>query len=326
MAFDLTAVSAATHARIEKKWQDNLSIKTPLMMRLKEEGGMQLIGGGTELSFPVITDDGNAGSYFGDDVLNISRPGGLVKLTFNWKQFFSTVRIDGIEEVQNSGEEEAASVYDGRFKQAEITTINKFEEMLFGDGTGNNSKDWNGLRALFPDDNTTGTIGGQSRVTNTQLRHQVRSTAVTGFNTSQAGRSVMTNLYADCVQGLRKPNFITTTPAIWVLYNLSLTANERFLPENMKGLVNAGFEVVAFMQAPVTMSAKCPASHLYMLRIAKPKTDGGVFLLMAKDRNFKLGKFIEPADQDFVVAKVLSAGELGTDAPYLNGVATNITG
>jgi len=325
-AFDLTAVNASTRARIEKKWQDNLSVKTPLMMRFKEEGGMQLIGGGTELSFPVISDDGNAGSYQGDDILNISRPGGLIKLTYNWKQFYSTVRIDGLEEIQNAGEEEAASVYEGRFAQAETTTINKFEEMLFGDATGNQSKDWNGLRALVADDPSTGTIGGQSRATNTQLRNQANTTAVTAFNTSQNGRSVLTNLYASCVQGIRKPNFISTTQAIWVLYNLSLTSNERFIPENSKKLANAGFDVVAFMNAPVTMSAKCPASHLYMLRIAKPKSDGGIFLLISKDRNFKLGKFIEPADQDFIVAKVLTAGELATDAPYLQGVATNITG
>lgn len=326
MAFDLTAVNASTRARIEKKWQDNLSVKTPLMMRFKDQGGMQLIGGGTELSFPVISDDGNAGSYQGDDVLNISRPGGLKKLTFNWKQFYSTVRIDGLEEIQNSEPEKAADVLDGRFQQSETTTINKFEQMLFGDGTGNGSKDFLGLQAIVADDPTTGTIGGQSRATNSNLRNQVNSTAVTAFNTTQNGRSVMTNLYASCVQGIRKPNFITTTQAIWALYNLSLTANERFIPDSLKGMVNAGFDVVAFMSAPVTMSAYCPASHLYMLRIAKPKTDGGIFLLIHKDRNFKLGKFIEPADQDFVVAKVLTAGELGADAPYLSGVATNITG
>lgn len=325
-AYDLTAVQASTHARIEKKFQDNLMKKTPLLMRLKDQGGMQLIGGGTELSFPVIVDDGNAGSYQGDDVLNIGRPGGLIKLTYNWKQFYSTVRIDGLEEIQNAGEEQAASVLDGRFAQAETTTANKFEEQLFGDGTGNGSKDFNGLQAIISETPTTGTVGGQSRATYSQLQNQVYSTAITGFNTSSAGRIGMTTLWADCVQGTRKPNFIVTTSTIWGLYQISLTTNERFLPDSLKGMVNAGFAVVSFMDAPVTMSAYCPAGNLYMLRIAKPKTDGGLSLVVSRSRNFKLGKFIEPTNQDFVVAKILTAGELICDAPYLQGVIASITG
>jgi hypothetical protein len=65
---------------------------------------------------------------------------------------------------------------------------------------------------------------------------------------------------------------------------------------------------------------------MYMMRIAKPKSDGGIFLLFNRDRYFKMGKFIEPVDQDKRVAKILTAGQLATDAPYLNGVATSITG
>jgi hypothetical protein len=51
-----------------------------------------------------------------------------------------------------------------------------------------------------------------------------------------------------------------------------------------------------------------------------------MFIVINKDRNFKLGKWIEPVDQDKRVAKVLTAGQFCTDAPYLNGVITSITG
>lgn len=68
--------------------------------------------------------------------MTVSRPSGLQPLTFDWKQFYSTVVFDGIEEIMNSGPEAAADLVEGRMKQAEITTANKFETMLCGDGTG----------------------------------------------------------------------------------------------------------------------------------------------------------------------------------------------
>lgn len=328
MPYNLDAVLASTHARIEKKFQDNLSVKTPMFMKFAEKEGKVLLDGGKELTFPVILGDGNAGSYYGDDVLNTGRPEGLQPLKFDWKQFYSTIVIDGIEEIMNSGESQAADLVEGRMKQGELTTANKFEEMLCGDGTGNSSKDWNGLQSLIADDPTTGTVGQLSRVTYSKLRNQTFTTAVTGFNTSQAGRNAMTKLFVDCTKGSRKPNFIVTTPAIWVLYQLSLTANERFVMEGGdKKLASAGFDNIVFMgQAPVVASDSCLASHMYMIRIAKPKTEGGTFLVFSSQRYFKLGKFIEPADQDKRIAKVLSAGQLCTDAPYLNGVITSITG
>ena len=328
MAYNLDAILASTHARIEKKFQDNLATKTPMFIKFAEKEGKQLVDGGKELTFPVIVDDGNAGSYYGDDTLNVSRPGGLQPLTYSWKQFYSTVVIDGIEEIMNAGEAQAADLIEGRMKQSEITTANKFEAMLCGDATGNNSKDWNGLQNLIADDPTTGTIGGLSRATYSQLRNQLYSTAVTAFNTTQAGRNAMTRLYVDCTNGLRSPNYGVTTPLIWVLFQLSLTQNERFVMEGAdKKLASAGFKNIVFMgDCPITFSSNCLAAHMYLMRVAKPKTDGGISLIVSSQRNFKMGKFIEPADQDKRIAKILTAGQLITDAPYLNGVITNITG
>lgn len=332
MAYNLDAVLASTHARIEKKFQDNLSTKTPLFLKFTSEG-QALVEGGKELTYPVILANGNAGSYYGDDILTVSRPGGLQPLTFSWKQFYSTVTIDGVEEIMNAGESEGASLLEGRMSQAELTTAEKFEEMLCGDGTGNvggdgTARDWNGLQNLIPDVNTSGSIGGLSLATYTKLRNQVYSATVTAFNTSQAGRNAMTTLWVNCKHGSRTPNFAVTTDAIWVLFQLSLTANEKFeMMNGDKKMANAGFPNIQFMGGTtVVSSAFCPTAHMYMMRVAKPKTDGGVFLVISKSRNFKMNKFIEPIDQDKRVAKVLTAGQLATDAPYLNGVITSITG
>lgn len=334
MAYNLDAILASTHARIEKKFQDNLSTKTPTFIKFAEKDGKNLVDGGKELTYPVILGNGNAASYYGDDIFNVARPAGLQPLTYQWKQFYSTVTIDGIEEIMNAGEAEAASLVEGRMVQAEVTTAEKFEAMLMGDGTGNVggdgvARDWNGLQNLVADDPTTGTIGGLSRATYTQIRNKVYSTAVTAFNTSQAGRNALTTLWADCTNGMRSPNYAITTTAIWTLFQLSLTANERYeMLNGDKKLAQAGFKNIVFMgDVPVVFSGtSSPASHLYMLRIAKPKTDGGMFLTISKQADFKLGKFIEPVNQDTRVAKIRTAGQLCTDAPYLSGVITSITG
>lgn len=332
MAFNLDAINATTLAKINKKFTDNLSTKTPLFLKLKEKGGLETVDGGKELTYPVILANGNAGSYYGDDVLTISRPAGIQPLTYNWKQFYSTIRIDGIEEIMNAGEGLGAKLFEGRMEQAEITTSELFETMLFGDATGNVggdgvARDWNGLQALVADDPTTGTIGGLARASYTKIRNQAYTTAVAAFNTTNAGRIALTTLWANCTQGQRSPNFITTTVAIWTLYQISLTSNERFVMSGGdKALTSAGFANTAFMSAPVTFSSACPASHLYMLRIAKPSSTGGIFLVVSSAKNFKMEPFIKPIDQDIRVSKVLTAGQLCCDAPYLNGVATSITG
>lgn len=325
--YNQDGIDASTHARIEKKFQDNLIGATPAFIKFAEKEGKSLIDGGKELTFPIIVDDGNAGSYIGDEVLGVSRPGGLQPLTYQWRQFYSSIVIDGIEEVMNSGPEAAADLLDGRMKQAESTTANAFDVMLNGDGTGNSSKDWNGFQNLIADDPTTGTIGGLSRVTYSNARNQTYTTAVTAFNTAQAGRQAMTRLYVDCTKGMRAPNWGETTKAIWVLFQLSLTTNERYMMDGDKKLASAGFQNIVFMgDCPITFSDNCLATHLYLMRIAKPKTTGGIFMVFNRDRHFKLGEFRKPVDQDKRVALVLSAGQLCTDAPYLNGVITNITG
>lgn len=332
MAFNLDGINATTLANINKKFTDNLSTKTPLQVKLKENDALETVSGGKELTYPVILGNGNAGSYYGDDVLTISRPAGIQPLTYQWKQFYSSVRIDGIEEIMNAGEGEGAKLFEGRMQQAELTTAEVFETMLFGDATGNVggdgvARDWNGLQNLVPDDPTTGSIGGLARATYSKLRNQAYTTAVTTFNTASAGRNAMTTLWANCTQGQRSPNFVTTTVAIWVLYQLSLTTNERFaMSGSDKALTSAGFPNIAFMSSPVTMSSACPASHLYMLRIARPKSTGGMFLIVSNKANFKMQPFIKPIDQDIRVSLVLTAGQLACDAPYLNGVATNVTG
>src|SRR3990167_8328579 len=115
--YNQDGIDASTHARIEKKFQDNLIGATPAFIKFAEKEGKVLIDGGKELTFPAIVDDGNAGSYIGDEVLTSSRPGGLQPLTFNWRQFYSSIVIDGIEEIMNSGPEAAAGVMAGRMKK-----------------------------------------------------------------------------------------------------------------------------------------------------------------------------------------------------------------
>ena len=272
--YDVTSIDATTLSKIEKKFQDNLSKRSPVIAKFRSSEAMVLMDGGKELSFPVICDNGNATSYLGDDTLPVTKQQ-LRRLTFSWRQFAATVRIDGLEEILNSGPEEAASILEGRMEGAEIDTTNKFETMLGADGTGNvggdgEVRDWNGLQNLVSDTPTTGLIGGLSRTTFTQLRNQVFSTAVTAFNTSNAGRNALLELWTNCCQGGRRPNFIPTTPAIWRLYHLSLTATERLDLENGKDRsVTAGIPNLKFMDADVVldggMGGFAPASTAYFL-------------------------------------------------------------
>ena len=125
----------------------------------------------------------------------------------------------------------------------------------------------------------------------------------------------MTSLYNSCSFGNQKPTFGLMTKTIFEAHQLSLQENERFIKEGEAA--NAGYPHVTFMvNMRLTFGDNVLAGHFYFLN---PK-----YLKMKclKNKNFKMGSFIEAYDQDCEAAKITHGGQLTTNSPRYQGVYT----
>jgi hypothetical protein len=76
------------------------------------------------------------------------------------KQYAGSISISGIEEAKNNGEQEIINLLEAKIMQAEESMREGFNTMFYGDGTGNSSKNWNGLGNLVE---ATGSVGGMTQ-------------------------------------------------------------------------------------------------------------------------------------------------------------------
>lgn len=245
---NLSEIATTTLERRSKKIRDNVSKNNAILMSLADKAEEPVDGGRLlyeELSFQ---ENPNGQWYSGYDTLNVSAADVLSAAEFNWKQYAVAVTMSGLEELQNSGEHAVLKLLAKRIEVAESTMANALSAGLYGDGTGSGGKEINGLDAAVPQDPTTGTYGGISRVTYPFWRSQLRDSAATPTSSTIYGE--MLALYIACSRGTDTPNLIMSGGTIYQTYVASLQAQQRFT--NPK-LADAGFTTVKFMGADVVL-------------------------------------------------------------------------
>ncbi len=88
-----------------------------------------------------------------------------------------------LEMKQNAGKERIIDLLKGKFDVLETSMRNELGTQIYGDGTGNSSKDIGGLQLLVADDPTTGTVGGINRANFTFWRNQLWDFSVESVTT-----------------------------------------------------------------------------------------------------------------------------------------------
>lgn len=318
---DLRALYATTKPKLSSSIADGISERIPLLEEIKKSGNFkQNVGGGTEFHESAIVGDSNAtGGYKKGTVLNVNEQEGIDKFAFTPAFHYATVYMDGTELAMNAGDARAVSLLSARIEQAKMSKYNNLDAYLCGTDNNGDQFGWLGLQDIVPDDKTATIQGtGVDRTVYTKAQNAVVTTSIasaTAWNTSQAGRAVMTSLYNQCSYGNERPTFCLMTRSIFEAYQLGLQENERFINPGKKA--NAGYPHVTFMvDMKVTFGDNVLAGHFYMLnpKFLKFKTLSG--------KNFKMGDFIEAYDQDAEAAKITLGGQLCTNSPRYNGVYT----
>ena len=299
-------VLSTTLKKYRKTLTDNIHKSNAVFYMLKKNGALKVEDGGERIVEPLMYGKNTtAASYNGYDTLDTTPQEGIDSAEFNWKQYSTSIGIDGRTERQNSGTSKLIDVLEAKTKQAEMSLTEELSEGLFSDGTGNSSKDLTGLEAMVL---ASGTYGGINSSTYTWWRAYVESTSEalgldkmrTAFNTTSIG-------------GKDTPDLIVTTQALFEKYEglftvvsvASTTSGAFATPsEGSKKVADGGFQTMAFKGVPIVWDEQCPSGTMYFLNTKHMK------LTVHKDANFEISDFVKPEDQDARVAQILWMGNL----------------
>ena len=284
---------STTLANYRDQLTDNIFTARPLTYTLMEKGRIRMLNGGTKIVEPLIYGLNNTvGSYGGYDTLNLAPQEGISAAEFEWKQYAASISISGIEEAKNNGEQEIINLLEAKIMQAEESMREGFNTMFFADGTGNSSKDWNGLGNLVENGNTVGNIDSS---TYTWWKSYEENTA-TALTLAQ-----MATAYNSVSVGNDHPDTLLTTQTLFEKYEALLQPNLRYTDTKT---ADAGFQNLLFKSAPVMYDTGCTAGTFYFLN-SKYLT-----LVGHTSKWFEQTAFIRPEDLDARYALIMCYGNL----------------
>lgn len=255
MAFANTSVSDIIASTIEERSTtiaDNVTKNNALLSQMKLKGRVKTVSGGSQIIEAIaFAENGNAAFYSGYDQLPTSPQDVLSGSTWTLKQAAVPVVISGLEELQNSGEEEIFDLMEARLGVAEDTMKNIVCQSLYGDGTAWGGKALVGLDAMAETTATasqTSTVGGISR-TNFSFWRSYCEGSIT-LPTSTTIQGVMNRFWANLTRGTDSPDLILMDNNYWAAFTASLQLIQRFTSAEVG---NLGFPSIKFMNADVVL-------------------------------------------------------------------------
>ena len=287
------ALLSTTLANYRSQLTDNVFTARPLTYALMEKGRIRMLNGGTKIVEPLIYGkNSTVSSYSGYDSLSLAPQEGISAAEYDWKQFAASISISGLEEAKNNGEQEIINLLEAKIMQAEESMRESFNQMFFSDGTGNSSKDWNGLGNLVESGNTVGNIDSN---TYTWWKSYEENTA-TALTLAQ-----MSTAYNSVSVGNDHPDTLLTTQTLFEKYEALLQPNLRYTDTKT---ADAGFQNLLFKAAPVMYDVHCTAGTFYFLNSKY------ITLVGHSNKWFAQTEFIKPEDTDARYALIMCYGNL----------------
>lgn len=287
------ALLSTTLANYRDQLTDNVFTARPLTYFLMDKGRIRMLSGGTKIVEPLIYGaNSTVGSYSGYDSIALTPQDGITAAEYDWKQYVASISISGIEEAKNNGEQEIINLLEAKIMQAEESMREGFNQMFFGNGTGNSGKNWNGLANLVE---ASGTVGGIDRSTATWWR---------SYENNSAGAltlAKMATAYNSVSVGNDHPDMILTTQTLFEKYEALLQPQLRYTDTKT---ADAGFQNLLFKAAPVVYDVHCDTGVMYVLN-SKYLT-----LVGHTDKWFSQTPFVQPEDVDARYALIMCYGNL----------------
>lgn len=310
-AVQLDELFATTFQKVKPRLADQITVETPLLAALSTKSKVSEDGGLT-IRRPVMFElNDTVGSYDGYDPLDVTPQDGFGFAEYSWKQHFGSVTIDGRTEALNEGSARIIDIMEAKMEQLRLSISEDLNTMLWGDGTGNSSKDMLGLQAII---GNSGTLGGIDSSTETWWKSRVVAGAVSLSTT--AGIKTLNSVLNSLKLVKSRPDIEFTTQANYESYeSLAVTAVQF---TNMR-MAELGFEAVAHKGAELMYEDNVPSGYWYFIN------SDHLEFVQKDNRWLKLLPFRQPVNQDAKTALVISMGNLITDVRRAHGVCTSVS-
>ena len=290
------ALLSTTLANYRAQLTDNVFTARPLTYHLMDKGRIRMVNGGTKIVEPLIYgQNSTVASYSGYDTISLTAQEGISAAEYEWKQYAASIAISGIEEAKNNGEQEIINLLEAKIMQAEESMREGFNQMFFGDGTGNSGKNWLGLAAIVESGNTVGGINSANGQGNDWWRSYEENTA------GALTLAQMATAYNSVSVGNDHPDIVLTTQTLFEKYEALLQPQLRYTDTKT---ADAGFQNLLFKAAPVTYDVHCTAGVVYFLN-SKYLT-----LVGHSGKWFSQTEFVRPENLDARYALIMCYGNL----------------
>ena len=263
---------------------------------------VEMENGGYNITNPLIIGrNQNVTSFEYFDQLPVTQTNEFTTIEYRWSRVAGSVIISDQEQDENQGETAIFKLMKAKMDVLEESIKEKFAEYLYGLGTGT---DPNGLQLLIPDDPTTGTLAGLSRVTETQWR-----TSSYDFN----GTIDATNIeeaWDDVIMDLtlkdERPKVILVGRNLYRLYRAAVRDKVVInLSESNSGqqMMDLGFKGVSHQGIPMLYDEDCPVNKAYFIN------DKHLKLHILNHVNMKIKDLVAPWNIDGIGKRVIWQGQ-----------------
>jgi len=305
MAVPYAEISSITQKYFMPKLVDQIFNSNALFQRARSKW-WETIDGGTSVMVPLAyATTTAAASFAGYDTLNVSANDQITAAEFFWKQYYASIAINRMDELQNSGKEQMVDFVKAKVQLAEKSLADLLGTALFNSGTS--AKDIIGLRLAC--DNANGLYGGVDRTSNSWWKSQVDASTVS------LSIAAMRTLMGQCTIDNDRPTVLVGAQAQYDSYYGLLQPQQRFQDSDT---ASGGFQNVLFDGKPLIVDSHSPTGFLWMLN------ENYLFAKAHKDENFRFEPFQKPINQNVAYAKVYLAMVFGTNNARMHGKFTTL--
>lgn len=338
LTLNLDAVLSTTLFNYRRKIEDSISTANAFFFFLmkKNAGGYKVVSEiGDRMAMPLMYELGNADSYSGYDVLDVTPADGITTAYYNWAQASVPISISGLEAKKNRGEAKLIDLLETKTKQAELGLQDFFNRGLLRGAGGSSvataySSSANGSTFVDPiakqiayDPTASVVVGNINQATYSWWRNQTKNMNASTF---KGFLKQLRTLRNDCSKGPGGgPDLVLSSQGSAELYEAAL-ADQHRNPSWQKA--DIPFDNVAFYGHPWVWDEFVPDA----VNGTVTQTKGSVYMVNTQfwgvrvdaDTNFAPTSFVKPENQDAKTAHILWLGAVACSNRRKQGVGGNI--
>lgn len=260
----ISTVLASTLTKSRKKLYMAAIKSHALMAWAFAKDRVEYEDGGYNITNPLVTGrNPNVTSYEYYDALPVSQTNEFTTVEYNWSRVAGTAIISQQEQDENKGDTAIFKLIKGKMDVLEESIKEKFSTYLHGAGAGTDPL---GLSALIPDDPTTGTLGGISRVTETQWR--TSSYDFAGTLDETVIEEALDDIIMDLTLKTEKPTLLLFGRNLYRYYRAAVRDKVMInLSESSTGkrMMDLGFSGVSHDNIPIIYDEDCDPDKMYII-------------------------------------------------------------